>query len=221
VRRRRHDDDDEEDDDDDDEDEDDDDDDDDDGDDDAAADADDHQRATDNDDSVHVRAAALTLLFAMYLADLAMILANSYVLASSIARTSDTSFDALYKNVTFTLSYQLPTWVAWFPKLFSTLVARFAGLIQGFSFNIIVVRTLSVTCVGAQATGKAFTNVVLGAVIFVAFEVYFFEFIRVTFQGISVAAPRYYRPKHPNYARFLSLFLPGERRVWSLLSSSS
>lgn len=68
----------------------------------------------------------------------------------------------------------------------------------------------NVTCSGAQAPGQAFTNVVLGSAIFLVFEMSLFEFMRVTFQGVSAAAPRYLqRLERPNTSRFMALALPG------------
>ena len=150
------------------------------------------------------------VLFAQYLADIALILANSFVLASSMARSTHSPVELFYSGVVLTLSFKLPRFINWFPQLFSGLITRFTKLLQNFSFNVVFVKALSVTCLGAQAPGEALTNIVLGCMIFLIFESHFFECIRVTFQGVSNATPRYLQTEHPRLARFAALALPGK-----------
>lgn len=116
-------------------------------------------------------AAYLLMLFSLYCADIAMILANSYVLATSMARSANTPLDSFYDGVVITLNYQLPRFISWFPRLFSDLVKSFSALVQHLSFNVVFVQTFNVTCLGAQAPGQALVNVVLGSAIFLVFEV--------------------------------------------------
>lgn len=127
-----------------------------------------------------------------------------------MARSANTPIDFFYDGVVITLNYNLPTFVNWFPRLFASLVKSFTRLVENFSFDMVFVKTFNVTCSGAQAPGQALTNVVLGSAIFLVFEMSLFEFMRVTFQGVSAAAPRYLqRLERPNTSRFMALFLPG------------